>query len=167
MEYLATGVLKGPHGVHGFIKLHSYSQEFEHLLRIDAVLLKKDGSQRSMAIDAVKEAGREILVKFQGIDSPEEARKFNGWEVWVPREHAAGLAQDEFYVADLATCSLTVGGTVVGSVVGVIDGPQALLLEVESNADGKRYLVPFMATYIGRVDLEKKEMELLAPELLA
>jgi ribosomal 30S subunit maturation factor RimM len=51
--------------------------------------------------------------------------------------------------------------------VGVIDGPQALLLEIESILDGKKYLVPFMEHYIGTVDLDRKELELLAPELLS
>ena len=52
-------------------------------------------------------------------------------------------------------------------MVGVVDGPQALLIEIESVADQKRNLVPFMGQYIGDVDMEKKELELLVPELLA
>jgi len=60
-----------------------------------------------------------------------------------------------------------VADKIVGKVVGVVEGPQALLLEVESAADRKRYLVPFMGHYIGEVDMEKKELELLVPELLA
>jgi 16S rRNA processing protein RimM len=90
----------------------------------------------------------------------------NGWEIWVPRESAAPLDEGEFYVADLASCSLVCQGVVVARVVGVVDGAQALLLEVESSADQKKYLVPFMSQYIGTVDLERKEMELLAPWLL-
>lgn len=167
MEYLATGVLKGPHGIQGFIKLHTYSAESAHLLGLDEVLLRKDDLERTLAIETFKSGGKDVLVKFSGIDTPEDARKYNGWEVWVPRSSAAPLAADEYYVADLAACSLICEGTVVGKVVGVIDGPQALLLEVLANADGKTHLVPFMDRYIGNVDLERKEMELLAPQLLA
>lgn len=167
MEYLATGGLKGPHGIQGYIKLHSFSNEHGHLLDLDQVSLRKEGEERSLVIETIRITGREILVKFKGIDSPEAARKYNGWELWVPRSAAAPLATDEYYVADLASCLILCDNEVVGQVVGVIDGPQALLLEVLAHADGKRHLVPFMDRYIGKVDLERKEMELLAPQLLA
>lgn len=167
MDYLATGVLKGPHGIHGFIKLHSYSDEYEHLMDLGVVLLRKDDKEKELTVQELKPLGRELLVKFEGIDTPEAVRTFNGWEIWIPRSSAAQLEEGEFYVTDLATCSLVVDNQSVGKVVGVIDGPQALLLEVESLQNGKRHLVPFMGQYIGKVDLERKELELLAPELLS
>jgi 16S rRNA processing protein RimM len=167
MEYLATGVLKAPHGIHGYLKLHSFSEEFSHLAVLGEVSLRKDGKEKRTVIEDYKIMGREFLIKFSGVDNPEDARILNGWEMWVPRESAAPLGEGEFYVADLATCSLVSEGAVVGRVVGVIDGAQALLLEVESSADQNKYLVPFMSQYIGAVDLERKEMELLAPWLLA
>ncbi len=167
MEYLATGVLKGPHGIQGFIKLHSFSSEYEHLRDLDVVLLRKDEKEIKLRVEHIRPSGKEILVKFAGIDNPEKARTYNGWEIWVPRTSAASLEEGEFYVADLAACSLQVQGEPVGSVVGVIDGPQALLLEVKALADGKRYLVPFLKQFVGTVDLEKKELELLVPELLS
>ena len=167
MDYLATGVLKGPHGILGFIKLHAFSRESDHLEHIREVSLRKEAQHRDMVIETVKTSGRDILVKFKGIDTPEEARKFNGWEVWVPRSAAASLEDGEYYVADLAKCALVSDGKEVGKVVGVIDGPQSLLLEVLAHADERPYLVPFMAPYIGNVDLERMELELLAPELLS
>ena len=166
MEYLATGVLKGPHGLQGFVKLHSYSQEYGHLVDLSVVSLRKDGMEKEFNIESIKFSGKELLVKFEGIDTPEVARNYNGWEIWIPRNSAASLEEGEYYVADLSACSLTVAAKTVGKVVGVIDGPQALLLEVESAEDKKRYLVPFMAQYIGKVDIEGKELELLVPELL-
>jgi len=166
MEYLATGVLKSPHGIHGYLKLHSFSEEFSHLAVLGEVLLRKDGKEKRMVIEDSKIMGREFLIKFSGVDNPEDARILNGWEMWVPRECAAPLDEGEYYVADLASCSLVCQGAVVARVVGIIEGAQALLLEVESSADQLKYLVPFMSQYIGTVDLERKEMELLAPWLL-
>ena len=166
MEFLATGVLKGPHGIHGFIKLHSFSHEYEHLMNLREVSLRKDGVQREFRVEEIKPSGREALIKLEGIDNPETARTLNGWELWVPRESASELGEGEYYVADLSACRVLSQGVHVGTVVGVIEGPQALLLEVAAIADGKRYLVPFMKQYFGAVHIEQKEMELLVPELL-
>ena len=51
--------------------------------------------------------------------------------------------------------------------MGTIDGPQSLLLEVQSVADKKMYLVPFMDQYIGSVDVPARIIELKAPWLLS
>jgi 16S rRNA processing protein RimM len=167
MTALATGVLKGPHGIQGFIKLHTYSQEYTHLEKLDVLLLRKGDAEQTLHIEQIRPTGKDVLIKFLGIDTPEAARKFNGWEVWIPREAAPACDSGEYYVADLASCVLCIDHEKVATVVGVIEGPQALLLEVLSMRDQKRYLVPFMDEYIGTVDLDRKEMELLVPELLS
>ena len=166
MDMLATGVLKGPYGILGFIKLHTYSEEYKHLLSLDSVTLRKGDYSYEMVIESVGPKGKELLIKFKGVDTPEMARKYSGYELWIPREAAIDLKAGEYYVADLAQCSLLVDKSIVGRVVAVIDGPQALLLEVEAIRDNKRYLVPFMEQYIGAVDITSKELELLVPELL-
>jgi 16S rRNA processing protein RimM len=167
MTALATGVLKGPHGIQGFIKLHSYSQEYAHLENLDEVFLRKGGNEQTVHIEQIKPNGKEVLIKFVGINTPESARKLNGWEIWIPREAAISCESGEYYVADLASCALCIDHEVVATVVGVIEGPQALLLEVLASRDQKRYLVPFLSEYIGTVDTDRKEMELLVPELLS
>lgn len=166
MDYLATGVLRGPHGIQGFLKLHTFSREYDHLLTVEVVSLRNKEQSREMRIESFKQAGEEYLIKFAGVDTPEEARGYTGWEIWIPRDTATALEADEYYVADLTACSLLVANAVVGKVVAIMEGPQALLLEVEVVETKKRYLVPFMRQYIGKVDVERKEMELLAPELL-
>jgi 16S rRNA processing protein RimM len=167
MEYLATGILKAPHGVHGFLKLFAFSNEYGHLVGINEVLLRKDGKERKCIFEEVRISGNDALVKIKGVDNPETASTYTGWEIWVPREAAAPLEEGEYYVADLSACALVSNGAVVAHVVSVIDGSQALLLEVESVADGKRYLVPFMDQYVGKVDIGRKELELTAPWLLS
>ena len=137
MDYLATGVLKGPHGIQGFIKLHSYSGTYEHLMGLRAVLLRNKEAQREYQIDEIKPSGNQILIRFEGIHTPEQARTLNGWEVWIPREASPSCEPGEYYVADLAGCTLLYDGIAVATVEAIIDGPQALLLEVISIAEEK------------------------------
>lgn len=162
---IATGVLRGPHGLQGNIKLKTYSGEWEHLKSLSEVELRHDGVSQIMSIERFIDHGNELLIKFPGVHTPEEARRFNGWEIWIPRERASVLHSGEFYVADLIGCDLLFEGVVEGRVVSSFEGAQALLLEVRKN-DGKRILIPFMREYIGAVDIEKKTIELLMKELL-
>lgn len=166
-DLLATGLLKSSHGIRGEIKVHSYSDEYAHFFKLEKLLLRNnDGRERTCLVEGFRMNGDELLVKLQGIDSPEATKTLAGWEIWIPRNLAAKLGDGEVYVKDLCACSLTADGQVVAKVVSAIDGPQALLLEVET-PDARRYLVPYMAQYVGAVDLKSGTIELLAPWLLS
>ncbi len=166
MDYLATGVLKRPHGVRGFIKIHLFSNEAGHLKNTLGVSLRQGSRERSVVIEELKGHGKEYLIKFEGIDTPEEARLLGGWEVWIERSLAAPLEEGEFYVADLMGCSLLVANQEVAQVVATIDGGQSLLLEVKSKGSGRLHLIPFMAPFIGEVDTTHRTIELLKGELI-
>ncbi len=166
-DLLATGLLKSSHGIRGEMKVHSYSDEFAHFFKLKSVSLRnKDGREQIRSIEGCRMNGDELLMKLQGIDSPEAAKALVGWEIWIPRSSAAQLCDGEVYVADLCRCSLTVDGKVVARILSSIDGPQSLLLEVET-PDAKKYLVPYMARYVGAVDIKSGTIELLAPWLLS
>lgn len=166
MEYLATGVLKRPHGVAGFIKIHLFSNEAGHLKDSLGVSLRQGSRERQVVIESLKTSGKEFLIKFAKIDSREEAATLSGWEVWVERSKAAPLQEGEFYVADLIGCKITLNNNIVGEVVSPIEGGQSLLLEVKSEKSGRLFLIPFMAPFIGEVDTILKRIELLRGELI-
>jgi 16S rRNA processing protein RimM len=163
---LATGVLRAPYGVHGFIKFFSFSQEINHLKNLNTLVLKKDTKQLSVSLEEIKKHGSTFLIKFKEINSPEEARKYSGFEVWINREDAQKLEDGEYYIGDLIGCKLTVDETAVATVTATIDGVQSLLLEVKSISDNKSYMIPFMERYIGKVDIIKREIELLEEQLI-
>jgi len=165
MDMIATGVLRGPHGLQGNLKLKTYSGEYEYLKSLSEVELRHDGASQLMRIERFIDHGNELLIKFFGVHTPEEARRFNGWEIWIPRDKASVLENGEFYVADLIGCDLLFEDVVEGRVISSFEGAQSLLLEVQKS-DGKRILIPFMREYIGAVDIDKKTIELLMRELL-
>ncbi|MFA5467754.1 MAG: ribosome maturation factor RimM [Sphaerochaetaceae bacterium] len=166
MDYLATGVLKRPHGVHGFIKIHLFSGESKHLKDSLGVSLRRGESEASLVIEKITTQGSEFLIKFKGLESPEAVRRYSGWEVWIARREAPKLLVDEFYVADLIGCSLLYGGQEVAVVEATVEGGQALLLEVRHNVRHTLHLIPFLGVFIGKVDIEGKTIELLKGELL-
>lgn len=190
-QVLATGIVRAPHGVKGYVKVKPYSNDFEHFFSLKEVTLQREGKSRKAEIEQVLNHSGELLVKFKGIDTPEDARFISGWDILVPRQQASKLGKGEVYIADLPGMKLVyekeevgdcgfVGKTddanggdanevrseVVGEVVGTIEGAQALLLEVLA-LDGKKYLVPYMkGIFVSDVDLDKGTIKLLKRELL-
>jgi 16S rRNA processing protein RimM len=108
-----------------------------------------------------------IVLHFAGVDSITQAEALAGSIVAIPRAERATLDEDEVYVADLIGCSLVDVATTVATTVGAIEdvdttaGPVALL--VVNNAAGE-VLVPFAKSYLRKIDLEAKRVEMALPE---
>lgn len=94
-----------------------------------------------------------------GVDSLEKAKALADRELWVPRSHAAPLAEGEVYLADLIGCSLTFRGTSRGVITGYWDGAAIPLLEVRTN-DNHTAMVPFQDVFLGEIDLVGRTVEL-------
>ena len=108
-----------------------------------------------------------IVLHFAGVDSISEAETLKGLIVAIPRSERAALAEDEVYIGDLIGCALAdVAGAepvVVGEIEGVnrTAGPVALL--VVRGAAGE-VLVPFAKSYLRKIDLQAKRVEMALPE---
>jgi 16S rRNA processing protein RimM len=113
-----------------------------------------------------------IVLHFSGVDSISAAEALKGLIVAIPRAERAALTEDEIYISDLIGCTLldvsklAAGGTqpfLVGEIVGVdrTAGPVPLL--AVRGAAGE-ILVPFAKSYLRKIDLESKRLEMALPE---
>lgn len=108
-----------------------------------------------------------IVLHFAGIDSITAAETLKGLTVAIPRAARAALPEDEVYVADLIGCSVIDVAGAEPVLVGEIEevdrsaGPVALL--VVNGASGE-VLVPFAKSYLRKIDLAAKRVEMALPE---
>ena len=166
-QVLATGVIRSPHGVKGYVKVRPFSDDFDHFFTLDEITVQKGDKARRLSVEKVQEHSGELLMKFKGIETPEDARFLSGWDILVPREQASKLAEGEVYTADLQGMKLVYDKEEVAEVVSVLDGAQSVLLEVKTSRNDRLHLVPFMrGVFVDDVDVEKGTMRLLRLELL-
>ena len=156
---LATGYVRGVHGVRGYLTISSYSGEFDHLRSLKTVVLVKDRRREEMRIEDIRVTAKGALLKVENVDDPETGRKYTGWELWVRRKIAAPLVKGEYYVADLVGCNMILEEKCIGTVLHVCDGTDSLL-EVLLEDDRTVY-VPFRNEFIGKVDLKARSIEVL------
>jgi 16S rRNA processing protein RimM len=108
-----------------------------------------------------------IVLHFAGVDSISAAETLKGLIIAIPRSERAALAEDEVYTGDLIGCTLiNVAGAepvTVGEIEGVdrTSGPVALL--VVQGAAGE-VLIPFAKSFLRKLDLKKKRIEMALPE---
>ena len=108
-----------------------------------------------------------IVLHFAGIDSISAAEALAGLAVAIPQAERAPLAEDEAYVGDLIGCALVnvagVEPVTVGQIMDVdfSSGPVAML--IVGGAKGE-VLIPFAKSYLRRIDLDAKHIEMALPE---
>ena len=159
MGMIAIGKIRTSHGVKGFVKILSFSGEIEHFFQLNDILLKKGNLEKRHTIEEIKPMGDSIIIKFDGIDTPEKAKTLAGWEIWVPRENAASLLEGEYYHTDLCLCDLYYDGEIIGHIKSILEGGGGELFEIERTS-GEIVLVPFIDEFIGDISITDKRIEL-------
>ena len=110
--------------------------------------------------------GKVLLMRFEGINSPEAAETLKGAEIIAPREFASPLKNGEYYVEDLKGLKvINPEGKILGQVVSLAEGGNGSLTEVQLPSGEKR-LVPFIKEFFGEVDFAGGKIELLEPWIL-
>jgi 16S rRNA processing protein RimM len=152
IERLAAGLIRGPHGLRGYLKVRSLSGEDGHFYRLRRCFIRRGEEYLPYEVEAVKGRGGELVLKLSGVGTPEAAADLAGLEIWVDRADASPLAAGEYYLADLCRCRLFRGTEELGKVISVCEAGATDLLEVEDTG-GRRFLVPFSAGIVAEVDV--------------
>jgi 16S rRNA processing protein RimM len=151
-----VGQIGAPFGVKGFVKVRSFSGEIDHLLKLDSVIVNKDGSERVLCIEESAPSFPGLIMRFAGIDNPESAKTLGGAQLIGSRDQATPLNKGEFYIEDLKGLPVvTENNEVIGSIFDIIEGGGGELAEVKLNS-GVKHMVPFRKEFFLDVSLEKK-----------
>ena len=165
-EKFIVGLVGAPFGIKGFVKVHPCSGEIEHLLKLQSVIVSKDGKERLLQIEENAPASSAVLMRFAGIDSPETAKILNGAQLLTGREQAAPLGDGEFYIEDLKGLAVTAcerdngqAGEIIGYITDIIEGGGGELAEIKL-ANGEKRLVPFRKEFFSEISPEKGKVVL-------
>ena len=110
----------------------------------------------------------DIVLHFAGVNSINEAETLRGMVVAIPRSERVPLPEDEVYVGDLIGCQLVDTAPQAARTIGLIEdvdreaGPVALLVVRGEASD--EILVPFAKSYLKKIDLEARRVEMALPE---
>ena len=186
-QKFVIGIVRSSHGLTGKFKVESTSGECEHFFSLNEVTLRNDSIEKDYKVESVEGTTNSLLMKVNGINTPEDVKKIQGSQILVPRDKACPLKKGEYYVEDLKQCSLVYypngkitknglhenseSAVIAGIVTDVLEGGSGKLLEVElaeslnvesdSTDKKKRVLVPYNKEFIGTVDVKDKIIQLM------
>jgi 16S rRNA processing protein RimM len=96
------GLIVGPHGLGGAVKVKSYADSPESFTGTRRVfLLSDDGTRRDISVEQARPQGNSVLLKFSGVDTREQAEDLVGWSVVAKRDDLPAVEDGEFYWHDV------------------------------------------------------------------
>jgi 16S rRNA processing protein RimM len=122
-------------------------------------LLRRRGSEwTAHRVDEVREQGDSLVAQLVGIETREAAGALRGAEVGVPREWLPALAEGEYYRADLVGMAVVNReGIVLGTLREFVESGAHPIARVATD-DGRERLIPWVASYIDRVDANARQI---------
>jgi 16S rRNA processing protein RimM len=162
---IAVGVIRKPHGVRGEASVEPWTNSPDRFHDLTTVTLVSpdEASTREARIESVRVHGDRALVKFAGIDGPEDVDPLRNWTIEIPESEARELDENEYFLHDLVGLTLVdAEGREQGRVVEVYEGGGGILLQVQRG--DRKFDVPFASEICTKIDLQSKTMTVNLPE---
>ena len=157
-DLLKVGVITTTHGVRGEVKVYPTTDEPERFLDLDYVVLDTGRELRRLDIKNVRFFKNLAILKFDGIDNINDIEKYKGRDLWIPREEAQELDEDEYYIADLLGMKVLLeDGSEFGTLRDVMETGANDVYIVDSVKHGE-VLLPAIKECILDVDIEANTM---------
>lgn len=155
-DEVLVATVNGVFGVRGEVRLFLHDRQSRTLDRPTKVtLIAPEGERRAAEIAVRSGAGKRVIARISGVETPEAAHALIGWSVIVPRSALPVPAPGEYYIHDLLDLPVferrPEGDARIGALADVVTGERDIW--VITGEDGEeRYLLAAPDTVL-EVDL--------------
>lgn len=159
---LKVGKIINTHGLKGEVKVLS-STDFENeRFKKDTSLLITRGNQviREVIVESYRNHKNMILVKFEDINSIEEAEKLKNLQIKVELSDDNSLEENEFYFYEIIGCEVFDESSNLLGVISEILTPGANDVWVIKSNLGKEILIPYIEDVVKKIDVENKRIDI-------
>jgi 16S rRNA processing protein RimM len=142
-DVVVLGRVGAPFGVHGWVKVSSYTDPVGGIADYRAWRLAQGGESRTVEVLDSKMAGRGVAVQLAGIETIEAARALTGAEIQVDRSALPPVEAGEFYLHDLLGLqAVNRDGQPLGEVDGFLELPAHPVVVLRGDRERLVPLVP-------------------------
>lgn len=158
---VCLGVVTGPHGVRGLVRVKTFTAEPEGIAAYGP--LEDEAGARRFAVELVGKAKGVVLARLQGIADRDAAERLKGQRLYVQRDALPPPEEEEFYHADLiGLAAVLADGSPLGKVAAVHEYGAGDSLEVV-RPGGQVVMVPFTRAIVPTVDVAGGKLVVVPP----
>ena len=153
-DMFRIGVVASVHGIKGAVKVFPTTQEPERFSRLEQV--KEDSEGESWTIQSASPFKNMVLLQVKELTDRNQAEAVKGGTLWIPREEALPLEENEYYISDVVgALVVTEEGETLGMVGDVLTTGSNEVFAVKT-PDGQEILIPSIKDCVIAMDLDKK-----------
>lgn len=157
---VVMGHITGAFGIKGWIKVSPYTETINGLLDYSVWWLRRnEGEWREVSITNGHTAGDALTVKLEECADRNQAAKYKGMQIAVPRDHLPDLSkngEEGYYWSDLIGSEvINIQGERLGKVTGLLETGANDVLQIHdtSGPNKKERLIPYVDSVIKEIDL--------------
>lgn len=153
-KLVEIGRISGLFGVRGWVKVYSYTDPRENILRYLPWLLQSGSGGQTVQVVDGRVHGKGIIAHLEGIDDRDAATALIGKEIKVYRSQLPDAREGEYYWTDLVGLEvITLDGLEVGKVDYLVNTGANDVLVVKGRQET---LIPYISDQVvKKVDLEQ------------
>jgi 16S rRNA processing protein RimM len=154
---ILVGKISGVFGLHGWLKIFSYTKPKANVIGYKSWLLKKNNEERTVKAVQGRPQGNGIVAQIDGVTDRDQALLLMGWDIYISHEQLPALNKGEYYWVDLV-------GLAVENLEGLQLGKVDTIFETGANdiliVKGERErAIPFLRDQtVKAIDLESGKM---------
>ncbi|SHH40299.1 ribosome maturation factor RimM [Thermosipho atlanticus] len=167
-EKIAVGIIGKTHGLNGELKLHPLTNVPEIIESLTEILLYNERNKvfHMAKITDMRLGNGVYLIKIQGIETVEEAKKLSGSKIYIDKSELPEVKNDEYYFYEIInSIVLDENGNVLGKVDEIIQTGSNDVLVLNKDKENEM-LIPVIKEYIRNLDKTNKKIIVKVPEWL-
>lgn len=166
-KYLEIGQIVNTFGIKGMVKVKPFTDNIKRFDKLKKVYIENKNGRKEYEIEELKYHKEMVLIKFKGIESPEDANLLRESYLMVNRADEEPLEEGTYYIVDMIGLEVeTEEGEKLGNLVDIFNTGSNDIYVVK-NELGKQILLPAIKDVIKKIDMEKRKMTVhLIPGLM-
>ena len=159
---LKVGKIVNTHSLKGEVKVISSTDFEEERFKKGSKLLITRGNQliREVVVQSYRNHKNFLLVKFEGIDSVEEAEKLKNLQIKIDSDEVGELEENEFYFHQIIGCKVfDENDKNLGEIIDILT-PGANDVWVIKGENGKEILIPYIEDVVKKIDITSKKVNI-------
>ncbi len=164
-DMLVVGRLTSVHGVRGWLKVFSYTEELAKLIEYQPWWIESPEGLSKVVVDDYKRQGDGLLVHLAGVDDRDDARAWCQRDVFVEKTLLPALQEDDYYWHQLVGLRVFLDNEADKILIGVVDSlletgaNDVLVVKGDSDSvDRKERLIPYSSEFVLQIDIVEQKM---------
>ena len=157
-KYLEIGQIVNTFGIKGMVKVKPFTDNIERFNNLEKIYIKNRSGQTEYKIQEVKYHKNMVLIKFEGIENPEQADLLRNSYLIVDRETEEPLEPGRYYIVDMIGLDVfTDDNEYLGKLEDIYNTGSNDIYVVK-NELGKQVLLPAIEDVIKNIDMDNKKV---------